>query len=120
MNMLEIGHTEIYVSDALAAKDFYVDILGFELDVIQAGKFVWLKKGTQSVLLKSGRKAPTPNSYQDAPSAIVLYTNDLPSTAEILKRKGLKFLGTDGSPNCLTFTDPDGNWFQLVDPKDHH
>ncbi len=32
--------------------------------------------------------------------------------------KGLEFRGTDGSDECLTFTDPDGNWFQLTDP-DH-
>ena len=36
-----------------------------------------------------------------------------------LEEKGLRFRGNDGSHKCPTFTDPDGNWFQLVDPSDH-
>lgn len=116
---MEIGHTEIYVKSPMEAKDFYVNVLGFELEVIQHEKFVWLNKGKQVILLKPGRKAPTPSTYQEAPSAVVFYTNNLDKTVEELKDRGLKFLGTDGSDRCLTFTDPDGNWFQLVDPNSH-
>ena len=31
-----------------------------------------------------------------------------------LRERGLEFRGTDGSESCLTFMDPDGNWFQLA------
>jgi hypothetical protein len=48
-----------------------------------------------------------------------MYTNDLEETVDAFKKKGLEFKGTDGSEKCLTFTDPDGHWFQLVNPEDH-
>ena len=43
---------------------------------------------------------------------------DLEKSRNELISRGLIFRGTDGSDECLTFTDPDGNWFQLTDP-DH-
>ena len=49
---------------------------------------------------------------------ITLYAEDLPATKNELEIKGLVFKGFDGSENCLTFTDPDGNWFQLVNPNE--
>jgi catechol 2,3-dioxygenase-like lactoylglutathione lyase family enzyme len=116
---MEVGHTEIFVKNPMEAKDFYISVLGFDLEVIQHEKYVWLNKGNQVILLKPGRKAATPATYQEAPSAIVFYTEDLDKTVEELKGRGLKFSGTDGSDRCLTFADPDGNWFQLVDPKAH-
>ena len=50
--VMHFGHLEIFVKDPLAAKDFYVNVLGFKLE-------------------------------------------------------------------SLTFTDPDGNWFPLIDPNNH-
>jgi len=116
---MKFGHTEIYVSKPLEAMKFYKDILGFEVDTIQQEKYVWLKKANHVVLLKPGRKAEFPTSYQEAASGIVFYTDDLEKTSSDLKSKGLEFKGTDGSESCLTFTDPDGNWFQLVNPNAH-
>ena len=116
---MNLGHTEIFVTDSMKAKEFYENILGFKVEEVQGGEFVWLKRNDSLFLLRPGRKAPTPETYQDAPSALVLYTDDLARTSQELKDRGLNFKGTDGSQNCLTFTDPDGNWFQLVNPKDH-
>lgn len=115
------GHLEIFVSDSEQAKAFYRDVLGFVLLQEQPGGFVWMRCGESEVLLRPGRspRAAAGKVYQDASTAIVLYTGDLVANKAELESRGLTFRGTDGSERCLTFTDPDGNWFQLVDPGDH-
>jgi catechol 2,3-dioxygenase-like lactoylglutathione lyase family enzyme len=116
--MLKFGHTEIFVSDPMLSKDFYEKILGFEVETVQhEGKVVWLKKGDATFLLRGLRKSSEAKTYQDAASALVLYTEDLPNAVTELKSRGLEFKGFDGPETCLTFTDLDGNWFQLVDPN---
>ncbi len=45
---------EIFVKEPLKAKDFYINILGFELVETQDEKFVWLKMGDSLILLRPG------------------------------------------------------------------
>jgi catechol 2,3-dioxygenase-like lactoylglutathione lyase family enzyme len=117
---MRIGHLELFVSDPQRSRAFYEDVLGFEVETVQAGgSFVWLKLGESSLLLRPERDSPEAAAYRNAACAIVLYTDDLPARMEELRGRGLAFRGTDGSPGCPTFTDPDGNWFQLVDPAGH-
>ncbi|MCC6740837.1 MAG: VOC family protein [Planctomycetia bacterium] len=113
-----VGHLEVFVPDPMRAKDFYVHILGFEVGEVQhEGKVVWLAKDDFTLLLRPGQPDAAPR-YQEAATAIVLYTDDLDAEVKSLKNRGLVFKGTDGSDRCLTFTDPDGNWFQLVNPQE--
>jgi catechol 2,3-dioxygenase-like lactoylglutathione lyase family enzyme len=116
---VKLGHTEILVTDPQAAKRFYVDVLGFELEADQGGQFFWVSMGDALFLLRPGRTAPPAADYGSAASALVLYTDDLDGEIERLEARGLEFAGTDGSDRCPTFRDPDGNWFQLVNPADH-
>lgn len=51
---IEMGHTEIFVKNPLAAKDFYINVLGYELEVIQHDKYVWLTKDSSAILLRPG------------------------------------------------------------------
>jgi catechol 2,3-dioxygenase-like lactoylglutathione lyase family enzyme len=115
---LKVGHIEIFVEDPLRAKEFYEKILGFELIEIQNAKFVWMKSGDKEFLLRPGKNIKQTGEYKDSDIGFVLYTDNLEQTKKELVSKGLELKGTDGSENCLTFTDPDGNWFQLVNP-DH-
>jgi len=107
------------VRDAAVARDFYRDVLGFRVAAEQQrGRFIWLELGMLEVLLRTSQSAPArPQAYGSASSALVLYTDGLAATKEALVVRGLEFRGTDGSPACLTFTDLDGHWFQLVDPE---
>lgn len=115
--MLKFGHTEIFVSDPLKAKEFYEKILGLELVEVQHEKFIWLKSGENLFLLRPGKNYLQVNEYKQSNTGLVLYTDDLNKTKKDLISRGLEFKGTDGSDECLTFTDPDGNWFQLVNPR---
>lgn len=116
---MQLGHLEIFVSDPERARHFYQEVLGFELETIQRERFVWMRAGSLSVLLRPDRCAEAAPTYQHAGSAVVLYTNDLDETAGRLRTHGVEFHDPDGSDGCLTFTDPDGNWMQLVDPGSH-
>jgi len=114
---MKVGHVELLVRDPLASRRFYEEVLGFRVEAVQAETFVWLDAGGTEILLRPGGGAADASSYDRAASALVLYTDDLPAERRRLESRGLEFRGTDGSDDCMTFTDPDGNWFQLVDPS---
>ena len=98
---------------------FFQDVLGFEVTVVQDnGKLVWLKLGEVEILLRPGQSPNGSGRYGDASSGIVLYTDHLDRTLAELQTRGLKLTGDDGR-GCPTFTDPDGHWFQIVNPNDN-
>ena len=113
---MRLGHIEMFVRDPLASRDFFRDVLGFQVLDVQADQYVWLRLGQQEILLRPDRRAERPGTYRDASVALVLYTDDLDREARELEARGLEFHGSEGSDRCLTFQDPDGHWFQLVDP----
>jgi catechol 2,3-dioxygenase-like lactoylglutathione lyase family enzyme len=119
---MKLGHIEIFVTDPSEARRFYEKALGFQVTAVEGdGRFIWLKLGDQEFLLRpaSGTgRAPRGVAYDRASTGIVLYTDDLPATCRRLEERGVVFRGQDGGDDCPTFTDPDGNWFQLVDPGD--
>jgi catechol 2,3-dioxygenase-like lactoylglutathione lyase family enzyme len=114
---MQFGHIELFASDTQRSRHFYENVLDFEVTAVQ-GQNVWLQKDNIEILLRPGQPPPPAARYQDAPSGLVLYTDDLPGTMAELRGRGLEFKGTVDSDKCHTFTDPDGNWFQLVDPGD--
>lgn len=116
---MKLGHVEIFVREPLSAREFYEKVLGFEVIDVQAEQFVWLKSDGTHILLRPGGNAQQAESYSSASCGYVIYTDDLEDSVKLLESKGLKFRGSDGSVKCPTFTDPDGNWFQLVNPNDH-
>lgn len=117
--MMEIGHIELFVTDTMKSLTFYRDILGFSVEAVQNDTFVWMSSGDVTLLLRPGNNTFNQAEYKLYPQGIVLYTDDLDTMREELTKRGLTFLGTDGSPRCLTFTDLDGHWFQLVNPNEH-
>jgi catechol 2,3-dioxygenase-like lactoylglutathione lyase family enzyme len=114
---LKLGHTEIFVKDPLKSREFYTEILGFEHIETQDDKFVWLSLGGREILLRPGDYSPNSGTYQSANMALVIYTDDAEEALRLYKEKGLEIKGDD--TGCPVFTDPDGNWFQLVNPGKH-
>jgi catechol 2,3-dioxygenase-like lactoylglutathione lyase family enzyme len=51
---MKLGHIELFVADPIASRDFYRDVLGFEVTAEQHGKFIWLRPGDQEILLRPG------------------------------------------------------------------
>ena len=116
---MRIGHIELFSRDVSRARRFYVDVLGAVDVQPEAEAVAWMQIGTLEILLRPGEPAETPATYGAASQGIVLYVDDLDAARSALVERGLAFEGTDGSPLCLTFRDPDGHWFQLVDPESH-
>jgi catechol 2,3-dioxygenase-like lactoylglutathione lyase family enzyme len=117
---MRFGHVELFVADAVRARDFYVNVLGFELEAEngppgQAAQFIWVKQGDWLFLLRPGRPAES-KEFRSSTANYVIYCDDLEAQAALWRSRGLEFRGDDG-PGCLTFTDPDGHWFQLVGPE---
>lgn len=114
---MKIGHIELFVKDASASKGFYQSVLGFEVVAVQSPDQVWVRCGEMEILLRKG--SPTNSiKYETSNNGIVLYTDDLESASQELIKRGLTFKGTVDTEKCLTFTDLDGHWFQLVNPND--
>ena len=111
------GHVELFVADPSASRDFYERVLGCEVIAVQhGGAVIWLRLSDREFLLRKGRAPERAADYRHAGQAIVFFTDDLPAELRALESRGLVFRGDDG-PGCPTFTDPDGHWFQLVDPR---
>jgi catechol 2,3-dioxygenase-like lactoylglutathione lyase family enzyme len=111
---MRLGHVEIFVADPIRSLAFWRDAIGFEVVDVQGGRFVWLRSGAALVLLRPGANPAPSETYQRAPIALVLYTDDLQAAAARLAGHAVPIRGDDG-PGCLTFCDPDGHWLQLVD-----
>lgn len=116
--MFSPGHIELFVDNVDVSKAFYTNVL--LMPIIQdQGEFVWLEFGKIELLLRKGSVHDS-DSYNSSTHALILYTDNLVESKNFLESKGVRFLGTDdNNPKCLTFKDPNGLWFQLVNPNDH-
>jgi catechol 2,3-dioxygenase-like lactoylglutathione lyase family enzyme len=116
---MRFGHIELFVRDPLASLRFYERIPGCKLVEVQGGgASVWIAFGEIQVLLRRGNPQTASDKYQTAEAGIVLYTDNFDEETSTLLDRGLKFSGDDGSDREPTFTDLDGHWFQIVDPRD--
>jgi len=137
MDMIQrLSYTQLYVIDQDAARDFYVDKLGFEVrtDASMDNGFRWLTVGPKSqpemqIILV---KIDGPNLDKDTAATLrkllergilcggVLETSDCRQDYEDLKAKGVEF----SSPPVERFygieavmKDNSGNWFSLTERK---
>ena len=131
-----LSHTTLFVTDQDAAKDFYVNKLGFEVRMDQTmGDFRWLTVGPkgqpdlQIILMKLA-----PSGRMDAASAQALKeliqrglvaagafeTADCRKTYEELSAKGVEFASPPEDKFYgieAVFKDNSGNWFSLTQRK---
>jgi catechol 2,3-dioxygenase-like lactoylglutathione lyase family enzyme len=106
------------VADQARARDFYVDILGFELiaDNPMGPDQRWVQVGPKgaatSITLVTWFKTMPAGSVQ----GIVLESDDLEADVKQLTERGVKFDGQIQEQSwgrIATFSDPDGNGFVL-------
>jgi len=131
-----ISHASVFVLDQDAAKDFYVNKLGFELrfDSQMQNGFRWLTVGAKaqpdlSLILM---KVDGPNIAPEVAATLkrfleegklsggVLHTADCRKTYEELKAKGVEFLKPPEDRFYgveALMKDNSGNWFSVTEPK---
>ncbi|MGE5227523.1 MAG: VOC family protein [Planctomycetaceae bacterium] len=129
-----LSHTPIWVADQDAAKDFYVERLGFDVrtDITMDG-FRWLtvapkdQPDLELILIKPG---PPMHDEQSAAEILalvakgafsggVLDTSDCRETFEELSGNGVTFLQEPAERPYgveAVFRDDSGNWFSLRQP----
>jgi len=112
---MRLGHVELFCRDCAVTRDFYVGVLGFEETEVQGGKFIWLRSDVFELLLRPGSPNGTVKNYSESSLAAVIYCDDLGSLVDRLDEAGIKQGPPDGSPDCITFRDPDGRWIQAVE-----
>ena len=131
-----LSHATLYVLDQDAAKDFYVNKLGFDvrMDASMDNGFRWLTvspKGQpdlQIILMK----VDGPNMQPEVGKALrelvtggklnggVLQTSDCRKTYEELKAKGVEFTAPPKEQFYgveAIMKDNSGNWFSMTEPK---
>lgn len=122
-----LSHCTLYVTDQDAARDFYVNRLGFELRMDQeAGGFRWLTVGPkgqpdfQLILMKSAEPMGELLAGGKLAAAGVFETADCRKTYEELSGKGVEFVAPPEDKFYgveAAFKDPCGNRFSLTQPK---
>ncbi len=111
-----IGAVAAYVTDKERAKDFYMDVLGFELiaDLGPTLCFLKSKSGRIDVYLEGGMK---PGGADRETSRLGFFLHsEVPAaeTLERLRRAGVRLLQEEPEPvsddtACFQLLDPDGN-----------
>ena len=115
INRIDI--VSIPVSDQTRAKDFYIDILGFELKVESpmGPERTWvqlcLPSAETSITLVTWFDSMPPGSVQ----GLVLNTDNIEAEHQALIAKGLKIGDIDSTPwgKFASFNDPDNNGWVL-------
>ena len=105
----------VFVSDQEKARDFYVDVLGFEVKADRPfGESRWLEvgpaAGTSLVLYK-----PFPGAAAGSSQATILASSDVDADVARLRAAGVEVEGPSDLPwgRQATFADPDGNGYVL-------
>lgn len=128
-----LSHTTIYVLDQEAARQFYVDKLGFEVRAdMSLGGFRWLtvspkaQPSLQMILMPLGPSPAMDAATADALKKIVqsgamgcgiLETDDCQATYDQLKAQGVEFRSPPTTRPYgveAVLLDNSGNWFSLV------
>ena len=139
-----MSHSAIFVLDQDLAKDFYVNKLGFEVNMDESmpNGFRWLTvspKGQPDLQIILMKVAPSPfegSNIQKIQSqdveiigalmkkgafgAGVFQTADCRKTYEEMKANGVEFLSPPKEQFYgieAVFRDPFGNWFSMTQPK---
>jgi catechol 2,3-dioxygenase-like lactoylglutathione lyase family enzyme len=112
---MKLGHVELFCKNCETTRDFYVTHLGFEETEVQGGKYIWLRSEESDILLRPGRFKSRAKDYSESEAALVVYCTDLLSFTDNLTSAGIELGVPDGSPDCITFRDPDGRWLQAVE-----
>lgn len=128
MRIKRLGHVFLIVSDAARAKDFYTNVLGFEVieeDPEHGGVFMALKNCGHIVdLVGIGGDAPRqPRTLEEIEPRrgvghIAFEVEDktaFDAAVAELKEKGVHLLGTTdhASQESVYFTDPDANVLEI-------
>jgi predicted enzyme related to lactoylglutathione lyase len=125
MSVKRIDLSWITVSDFAQAKHFFVDILGFKIEV-SAEEYSWMELVAPEGGMRLGVAGvqERDNYVKPGTNAIVtMVVDDLEKSVKTFTAQGVTFHGDiieiPGHVKMIYFTDPDNNKFQLVEVLDN-
>lgn len=113
-----IEHTAIAAADIAALADWYVDMLGFEINYKSAGAiFVRAENGTMLELIHADGDRPATTMKTPGIRHLALTVEDFDAAYVRLNSRGIHFI-TEPMENkgnrVVFFTDPEGNILHLL------
>lgn len=109
----------IYVDDIDKAKEFYCDILGFEIEnTYENGCILQMKSEGPTIIVEKAER-PSHAVYPDGSQIVLrIATDDIEKTSRNFKREGVNFIHDDPQPfvagQFMAMRDPAGNVLELI------
>ena len=115
-----LRHLALNVRDMSAMKQFYIDLLGFEVEWEPDADNVYLSSGIDNLAFHRSADSGAASGALDHLGVIVRSAEDVDRWAEFLEGHGVTIdakprTHRDGARSCY-FKDPDGNRVQII----HH
>jgi catechol 2,3-dioxygenase-like lactoylglutathione lyase family enzyme len=113
-----IDHVVFHVKDLARAKNFYIELLGMEVDHESSWQ-CFLKCGNQGVALFEVEDGGDVHGGSEVNHmALRLVSGDYARVRTVLENAGIEVSGRRGDPRCIYFSDPDGHRLQLLMPDE--
>ncbi len=120
MAIKRVSLSWIGVSDFTKAQDFFVKTLGLKVfEKQEEYKWLELKGSEDGAVLGIGEANPASGMPAGVNAVVTFIVDDYDKSKKELAAKGIQFFGEmagcPGVPRMISFKDPDGNMFQLVE-----
>jgi catechol 2,3-dioxygenase-like lactoylglutathione lyase family enzyme len=112
-----LDHIVLHVKDADASKEFYVGLLGMEVDHERPGR-LFLSCGQQMIGLFETEGSHRKPAHLDLNHvALQIESGSYKEVKAALEEHGVEVTGRKGDPHCIYFEDPDGHRLQILTPR---
>ncbi len=119
-NITAMHHVSLLVTDLEAARVFYRDLLGLEIDTSRPPigfDGLWLQVGEQQIhLLSLGQRVQgTAAAHPGRDAHFAMSVTDLDRIRQRLQRAGIEYTLSRSGRRALFCRDPDGNGIELIE-----
>ncbi len=118
---MKLGIMMIFVTDLAVAKEFYCDVLGFQLKWEHGDRLEFEHPGCRFVAFKCETNANVTGYSTAARSVFVFEVPAIDQSFREMRSKGVHFLHSEPAENEFSryaaFADPFGNVHEIYEPK---
>ena len=112
-----LDHIVLHVKDVNVSKEFYVGLLGMEVDHERPGR-LFLGCGQQMIGLFETERSHRKPAHSDLNHvALQIESGSHKEVKAALEEHGVEVSGRENDPHCIYFQDPDGHRLQILTPR---
>lgn len=109
-----LDHVVLHVEDIAVSKEFYIGLLGMEVDHERPGR-MFLHCGQQQMAFFEAERPRNKSGRRDLNHiALQIESGSYKEVKAVLEKHGVEVSGRKGDPNCIYFQDPDGHQLQIL------